>query len=171
MNNSERLTGRWDATAYFRELTERNKLCLRHNFRVCEVSGLQGFEDALNQAQTASNFICISDASDGMMELYNTPHIRQVKTIFIAMRHEMQSAEWPRRRAECLDIMREIFRQFMSAMNRECNYIDQGSIILDPNVQFSEIDRYFFTGCACAYFQLGITQWADLSYNLDEWIR
>jgi hypothetical protein len=34
---------------------------------------------------------------------------------------------------------------------------------------FSEIDRYFFSGCACAYFQIAVDVYTDLRYNADEW--
>ncbi|MBQ0062995.1 MAG: hypothetical protein KBS94_03070 [Prevotella sp.] len=33
-----------------------------------------------------------------------------------------------------------------------------------------EIDRYFFSGCACAYFQIATDVYTDLRYNQEEWL-
>ncbi|MDE5652621.1 MAG: hypothetical protein K2L83_04975 [Muribaculaceae bacterium] len=162
-------TGRWDATAYFRDLTAANKLTRELGFRFCEVSSLQGFEDAVRDITNASNFVCVSDTSDGVMSLHSTPHITQVKTVFLAMRHDIQSADRMANRAKCLDIEREIFRQFMSALAKERSMIEQGRIMIDPDIRFSEIDRYFISGCACAYFQISVTAWSDLIYRPEEW--
>ncbi|MBP5771676.1 MAG: hypothetical protein J6W75_09990 [Bacteroidaceae bacterium] len=35
----------WNATAFFQELTEQNKLAKEKGFRFCRVTGLQGFEE------------------------------------------------------------------------------------------------------------------------------
>lgn len=35
----------WDATSFFRQLTERNLLAQSKNFKFCRVSGLEGFEE------------------------------------------------------------------------------------------------------------------------------
>lgn len=161
--------GRWDAVHFFRTLTERNRLARRHGFRFFTVSGLQGFEDAVAALQQANAFICVSDESDGMMEMENTPHIRQVKTVFMGMRHSVQTEETGELRRRCYEVMRELFRQMMSVMAKERTYIAQGGIYLDPNVQFSEINRYFAPGCACAYFQLAVVGYSDLRYNPEEW--
>lgn len=161
--------GRWDALKYFSDLTARNKLCREHDFRCFAVSDLHGLEEAVNAIQQTPAFVCVSDISDGMMALHNTPHIRQVKTVFLAMRHSVQSADWAARRAECFDIMREVFRQFMSDLVKQRRLLEQGNLFLDDAITFSEINRYFLSGCACAYFQIGITAYSDLQLNPDEW--
>ena len=40
---------------------------------------------------------------------------------------------------------------------------------LDPRISFNEIDRYFFSGCACSYFQIAVDVFTDLRYNANEW--
>ena len=42
-------------------------------------------------------------------------------------------------------------------------------IYLDPRINFHEIDRYFFSGCTCAFFEIAIDKFTDLRYNPDEW--
>ena len=81
------LNGRWDAAAFFENLCATNRLAQSEGFTFCRVSGLDGFEEAVNQMQSASAFVCVSDIADGYTELNNTPRTRRVKTVFFAMRH------------------------------------------------------------------------------------
>lgn len=158
----------WDASSFFRELTERNALARRYNFRFCEVSGLEGFEEAVNSAQQTTAFVCVSDISDGWTDINNTPHTRRVKTVFFAMRHK---ADDMAARNQCMEVMREIFRQFMSRFIQERTRLEQNYIYPDTRVRFTEMPRYFFTGCAGAYFQISLNTYTDLQYNESEWIN
>ncbi len=160
------LNGRWDAAAFFERLTDTNRLARQEGFTFCRVSGLDGFEEAVNQMQSASAFVCVSDIADGYTELNNTPRTRRVKTVFFAMRH---AAENMTSRSECMEIMRELFRQFMSRLILEKVKLEQNCIYLDPRISFNEIDRYFFNGAAGAYFQIAVDVFTDLRYNADEW--
>ncbi len=160
------LNGRWDAAKFFEELTATNKLAQKEQFVFCRVSGLDGFEGAVNQAQTQRAFVCISDIADGYTELNNTPRTRRVKTVFLAMRH---AAEDMAARSECMETMRELFRQFMSRLLPEKVRLEQNCIYLDPRISFNEIDRYFFNGAAGAYFQIAVDVFTDLRFNPQEW--
>lgn len=160
------LNGRWDAAAFFEILCSTNILAKSEGFTFCRVSGLDGFEEAVNQMQSASAFVCVSDIADGYTELNNTPRTRRVKTVFFAMRH---AAEDMAARSECMEIMRELFRQFMSRLILEKVKLEQNCIYLDPRISFNEIDRYFFNGAAGAYFQIAVDVFTDLRYNADEW--
>ena len=165
MNNDYPL-GRWDATAFFEQLTATNRLAKREGFTFCRVSGLDGFEEALDNMQQSLAFICVSDIANGYTELNNTPRTRRVKTIFMAMRHKIDDM---RARNNCMDTMREVFRQFMSKLILEKTKLENHCIYLDPRISFNEIDRYFFSGCACAYFQIAVDVYTDLRLNPDEW--
>lgn len=160
------LNGRWDAAAFFKSLCATNRLAQSEDFTFCRVSGLDGFEEAVNQMQSASAFVCVSDIADGYTELNNTPRTRRVKTVFFAMRH---AAEDMAARSECMEIMRELFRQFMTRLILEKVKLEQNCIYLDPRISFNEIDRYFFSGAAGAYFQIAVDVFTDLRYNADEW--
>lgn len=160
------LNGRWDAASFFEELTATNRLARQEGFAFCRVSGLDGFEEAVNEAQTQTAFVCVSDIADGYTDLNNTPRTRRVKTVFLAMRHAAEDME---ERLLCLDTMRELFRQFMSKLLLEKVKLEQNCIYLDPRISFSEIDRYFFNGAAGAYFQIAVDVYTDLRFNPDEW--
>lgn len=156
----------WCATDFFRNLCATNKLAQSEKFTFCKVSGLEGFEEALQSMQSTTAFCCVSDISDGYTELNNTPRTRRVKTVFLAMRHAAEDMD---ARNECMETMRELFRQFMSVLTLERVKLEQNCIYLDPRISFNEIDRYFFSGCACAYFQIAVDVFTDLRYNADEW--
>ena len=160
------LNGRWDASKFFEHLCATNRLARQEGFTFCRVSGLDGFEEALAQMQTASAFVCVSDIADGYTELNNTPRTRRVKTVFLAMRHAAEDME---ARSECMETMRELFRQFASQLILEKTRLEENCIYIDPRITFNEIDRYFFSGCACAYFQIAVDCYTDLRYNADEW--
>lgn len=164
---NEILNGRWDASAFFLRLTATNTLALAEGFTFCHVSGLEGFEEAVAQMQTKNAFVCVSDINDGYTELNNTPRTRRVKTVFMAMRHKADDME---ARTECMEIMRELFRQFMSQLILERVRLEQNCIYLDPRITFTEIDRYFFNGAAGAYFQIAVDCYTDLRFNSEEWM-
>ena len=164
--NNDYPQGRWDATAFFEQLTATNRLAKSEGFTFSRVSGLDGFEEALDNLQQSLAFICVSDIANGYTELNNTPRTRRVKTIFMAMRHKIDDM---RARNNCMDTMREVFRQFMSKLILEKTKLENHCIYLDPRISFNEIDRYFFSGCACAYFQIAVDVYTDLRLNPDEW--
>ena len=161
-------TFNWDATSFFEGLTKRNKFAQSKKFTFCRVSGLDGFEEALAKMLTKSAFVCVSDISQGFTDINNTPHTRRVKTVFLAMRHSLDNMV---ARQSCMDTMRELFRQFMSVLILEQTRLQQHSIYVDPRISFQEIDRYFFSGCACAYFQIAVDIYTDLQFNEAEWTK
>lgn len=156
----------WDAVNFFETLTDENLLAQEEKFTFCRVSGLDGFEEALESMQSSVAFVCVSDIAGGYTELNNTPRTRRVKTVFLAMRHALNDMA---ARQECMDTMRELFRQFMSKLILEKTKLEQHCIYLDPRITFTEIDRYFASGCACAYFQIAVDVFTDLRFNKEEW--
>ena len=158
--------GIWDASEYFEHLPATNRLAKSENFTFCHVSGLDGVEEALAHMQRTTAFVCVSDIANGFTELNNTPHTRRVKTVFLAKRHKIDDMA---ARTRCMETLRELFRQYMSLLILEKTKLEQHCIYLDPRISFNEIDRYFFSGCACAYFQIAVDVYTDLRYNADEW--
>ena len=158
--------GDWDATAFFQRLTSANKFAQAHSFTFAKVSGIDGFEEALQQLQSATAIVAVSDISQGYIEMNNSPHTRRIKTVFLAMRHALGDMT---ARQECMDTMRELFRQFMSKFILEKTKQEQHNNYLDPRIAFQEIDQYFFSGCACAFFQIAVDTFTDLRYDPTEW--
>lgn len=166
MSDIPNINGQWNAREFFFDLAKKNRLAQKHNFKACSVSGLDGFEDALQEMQSATAFICVSDINNGYTELNNTPRTRRVKTIFFAMRHKIDDMK---ARERCMETMRELFRQMMSVLLKEKTRIENKCLFIDPRISFNEIESYFFSGCACAYFQIAVDVFTDLRYNPDEW--
>lgn len=158
----------WDAGSFFERLTATNKKAVDDGYVFCRVSGLDGFESALKSMQRSTAFVCVSDTSQGYTELNTSPHTRRVKTVFLAMRHAVDDME---ARNECLESMRELFRQYMSKLILEKTRLEEGFVYIDSHITFKEIDRYFFSGCACAYFQISVDTYTDLRYKADEWLQ
>lgn len=157
----------WDAAAFFERLTARNRFAKNNNYRFARVSSLEGFHDALGQMASSTALVAVSDTSQGGLDIENTPHTRRVKTVFLAKRHAVDDMK---ARERCMDNMRELFRQFMSVLILEKTKLEENNIFIDPRISFTEIERYFFTGCACAFFQIALDTYTDLSYNPDEWL-
>lgn len=159
-------SGNWNAADFIKTLVESNRLSKSLGFRFARVSGLQGFVDAVDKASEAPNIIAVDDSTEGYTELCNTSRNRSVKSVYISMRHAPGDME---ARARCLEIIREIYRQFLTAIIPERVRLQQNSIYLDSRIPFNEMDRYFSTGAACAWFQLTVDIFADLRYRRDEW--
>lgn len=147
------ISGEWDAEAYFKRLLERNRLAISNEIQFCRVSGLQGLEDMLHLAQSAKGFFAVSDISDGFITIGSSAKNRRVKTVFIAMNHAESDMD---ARSRCMNIMRELFRQMMTVLSRDRKSLMRANVFIDERVQFSEVEQYFFVGCACAYFQIAL---------------
>lgn len=157
-------TFNWDAASFFERLTHTNRLAAENDFKFLRVSSLEGFQDSLSDHYSLPALVAVSDVSAGCLSIGGAPSTRRVKTVFMAMRHATDD-----NREECLATMRELFRQFMSVLILERTRLEEQCVFLDKDITFHEIDKYFCTGCACAYFQISIDTQTDLVYNPDEW--
>ncbi len=159
----------WDSTAFFERLTASNRLAQENHAKFCRVSGLEGFNDCLGVMKTAKLIVAASDTSSGAFSMNdNTPRNDRVKLFFLAKRHKED--DMPAREM-ALDTLRELFRQFMTKLILEKVRLEEQHLYLDDAVSFTEIDQYFASGMACAYFQLKVTTYSDLRYNPDEWLE
>lgn len=156
----------WDASTFFRRLAKANKLARLLGMRFHLVSSLDGFHSALSDITSAKGFICVSDTSQGSLSLDNSPRTRRVKTVFLALRHAVDNDD---ARRQAFDRMREVFRQFMSVLNLEKTKLAENCVYVDPDISFTEISRYFFSGCACAFFQIAVDNYTSLEFDADEW--
>ena len=156
----------WDATAFFRQLTNTNVLARAHQFKFCSISGLSDFQELLGSMSSTTAFVCLDDIAEGYIELHNSPRTRRVKNVFFAMRHPIDNLA---KRAECMETMRELFRQFASKLILESTRLQERQLYLDPRIRFSEVPEYFAPGCACVRFQVAVDLFTDLRFNQSEW--
>lgn len=157
----------WDAGSFFQRLTTCNKLAQQHHFTFCHVSGLEGLHEFLPKMQTQQNFVCVSDIAPGYTEIENSPRTRRIKTVYLAMRYPVEN---PEMRQSKMDIMQELFRQFMSQLILEKTKLEENKIFLDNRIAFTEVHEYFLSGCACCYFEIAVDVYTDLRLNEEEWI-
>lgn len=159
----------FDSVSFFRSLTEKNRLARVYNFDFAVVSGLDGFDDALHSALESVALVAVDDISTGEISLANTPRKTSFHTVFLFMRHSTteNAAE---AREECFRVMRELFRQFCSVIIRQRTRLRLENVIIDENIMFHEIEKYFYTGGACAWFQLRVDKYMSLELNENEWL-
>lgn len=157
----------WDAAAFFERLTASNKFAKANGFVFERVSSLEGFHALLSRSLSTKAFVAISDTSSGALDLNNSPHTRRVKTVFLFMRHPADDMD---KRQRCLEMMNELFRQFMSVLIQEKTRLSENCIYVDDRISFTEIDKYFYTGGACAFFQIAVDTFTNIAYNPDEWL-
>ena len=158
----------WAAAAFFERLTKSNLLAAEKGFRFDRVSSLEGYHTLISTSTSMKACVAVSDTSEGGTEMNNTPHTRRIKTVFLFMRHKADDMS---ARQKCLDTMNELFRQFLSVLIQEKTRLSEDCIYIDPYIKFHEIDKYFYTGGACAFFQIAVDTFTDLSFNPDEWIQ
>lgn len=158
----------FDAISFFRHLTNTNRLARKHGFRFKVVSGIDDFGDALDTMQEQYPLVCVSDTSEGEIDIDNSPGTSCIKTVFLFMPHGILEG-WMEARQRCFSIMRELFRQFLSVLIRERTRLRLDALYIDRTVHFTELDRYFFSGGACAYFNIMVSQPTSLILNPDEW--
>ncbi len=157
----------WDAAEFFRNLTAHNRLAQEKGYSFAEVSDLLGLEEYIDQMQKVKAAVCLSEISPGYTALNNTPHTRRVKTVFLIKRHAIDDMK---ARRQCMEELRELYRQFMSAIFKQRTMLREGLVYFDDRVQFTEIDKYFAAGCACAYFQVAYDVFTNIVYRPEEWL-
>ena len=159
-------TTEWNAKAFFRSLTEKNKLAKEKGFVYVEVSGLEGMEEALARMQSTPNFVFVQDNAAGYTELEHTPHIRRMRTVFFAMRHKLGDMN---AHQECLATINDLHRQFCSKLLQERTRLQENMQYLDSRITLQEVSRYLVPGTAICMFEIAVDTFIDLSYNPEEW--
>ena len=56
----------FDGHAYFKELTEKNKLAKANSFFPCSCSGINSLQDVLDNFRKQSAFVCVDDTNDAV---------------------------------------------------------------------------------------------------------
>lgn len=158
--------GYWDAKRYFEFLTARNRLARKEGFRFAVVSGLEGFENFIDDLQSRVPYLCLADGPQGYTDLLNSAHTRNIKTVFLFMPHAENDM---RARDDCMATMRELFRQLLSRFLRDRMMLRRNKIYLDGRISFSEMESYMFASGAAAYFQIAADVYTDLSFRKEEW--
>lgn len=156
----------WNAIDYFKFLVESNKLAVSLDMKFFTGSGLNSFEQAVDNFLETLCFCMLTESSDGRLSTENSPNSRRVKTVFLAMRHGENDDD---ARRMCIDTLTEVFRQFMSHLIREKIKLLQLGIYLEPVVEFHEFNEFYFSGCAAIYFHIPFTTAVDLTFDKSQW--
>lgn len=159
----------FDSHAYFKELTEKNKLAKANSFFPCSCSGINSIQDVLDNFRKQSAFVCVDDTNDAATEQIGGGWFKKrTFTVFLLIRYRYDDMT---ERAAKLDICRQLFRQFHSRMIR-VKYIYEDldlSFLNVSKIYARELGEYFISGCTGLYFMVELTEPTDLCYKEDEW--
>lgn len=158
----------WNAAAFFKQLTETNKLAVENHFRFCEISSLKGLENVVKSMQNTTAWVCCCDNDAGSVVMNdNTPHTTLSKMVVMAMRYNSDDMA---ARANCINKMATIFRQFCSALlTKEMDILDEDTKF-NHDIELHVIPNIITPGVAAMYFVIGTNTMHDLCYDPDEWI-
>lgn len=153
---------------YIHALASQNKLCRTLNFMPSTCSGINYIEGMLQKFRSISNFISVSDITDGSTVSRSGGWFsRRVFTVFILMRYKAGDRN---DQEEKLDTCREIYRQFLSRMIVDSNALDNSMVYLNvADIRKRELGGYFLSGCTGLYFMLSLDEPTNLQYNEEEW--
>lgn len=160
------LNGQWNALQYFTALAQANRLASSTGFKVTEVSGPAGLVSILADVMQSPDIIAVDDTTEGFSSIEASPYQEKTKTVFFCSKHEALDLS---ARASCLDLHREIFRQFLSMIIRQRTRLLQSYITLNPRIALQEIDRHFAPGYACSTFTMHVRLPMDLRLRHEEW--
>ena len=156
----------WDVAGFFKDLTARNKLAAQYGFKYVKISGLTGLEDAIETMQQTPAFVCVSDSPFSSLEMGNTPHFSRTVMVVLAMRHKLDDAA---AREQCIGVMTELFRQFMSVVQQQDEQLKQNMMFLDNRVTLQVLNKYLTPGTTSMVFEITTVSYADFSYQEEDW--
>lgn len=158
----------FDPHAYFRRLTEQNKLAQLHQFKPCSCSGIDSLDDMLTEFRSTSAFVCVDDTNNAATENRGGGWFKhRVFTVFLLIRYRFDDMA---DRKTKLNICRQLFRQMHSRMIRDKAMRDNELTYLNVDrVMSREIGRYFMSGCTGLYFTVDDYEPINLVYDAGEW--
>ena len=156
----------WDATSFFEKLASKNKLAKEKHFGFFRVSRLEGFEEVLRNLQSTANFICVKWHRPRLHGAqHNTAHSKSEDGVLC---HASRSW-WYGSTSGVHGHHAWVIPSVYVCTHTRKTRVEEEHIYLDPRISFQEIDRYFLSGCACAFFQVATDVYTDLRYNQEEW--
>lgn len=158
----------FSAQAYFKGLTERNKLAQEYKFYPCSCSGINSLEDMIHKFQTKDSFVSVDDTNDSQMTRQGAGFFSaRTITVFILRRYKFNDMT---SRAESLDICRRLYRQFCSRLLVDSAQLENDFTYLNTNrIFYRELGEYFLSGLTGLYFMIDVNEPEDLRYDATEW--
>ena len=68
---------------------------------------------------------------------------------------------------DLMDIVLDLFRQFMSVLIQQQTRAEEEHINLGPRISYQKIARHFLSGCACAFPQIATDTNKNLRKNAE----
>ncbi|MBD5172299.1 MAG: hypothetical protein HDT02_03645 [Bacteroidales bacterium] len=156
----------WDAFSFFSDRISALIPARDIGMKTVRVSGLEGLEDAVANMLDAPALCCVSDSSDGDIDLECSPSDSNFKLIFLLIRTPEGDMAARHRH---LKTLRLIFHALLSVLIQERTRLENDCLFLDPKIQFHEAPAPLLSGYTCVWFQLRIVAPLDLRINSNLW--
>ena len=158
----------FDAQAYFKNLTERNKLAMQYGFYPCACSGINSLEDMLLNFQSKGAFVSVDDTNDSQISRQGAGFFaKRTITVFVLRRYKFGDMT---SRKEALDVCRRLYRQFVSRLLVDSARIENDFTYLNTDrIFYRELGEYYLNGLTGLYFMIDVNEPEDLRYDAAEW--
>lgn len=159
----------FDGEQYFKDMAQRNRLCIEKGFEVGSCTGPESIETVLAEFRSKGYFVLVDDTNDGNMTSNGSGRfMRRVYTVFILAQYKWDDLK---ERRDKLELCRRIYRQFISrALRDRRKFDDEGRVFLNvDNIFYREMGRYAMNGVTGLYFMIENDEPTDLIYEKDDW--
>lgn len=159
----------WDATLYFRTLTEQNILAKEHGFDFVPVPSIAAaFALAESRTKTVAH-VAFCETSDGSTRQGESGGYfrRKVYTVFIVYRADIKNEADKQAK---LGICRALRDQFYSRLITEAEELEAAtSYIFQQSIQERDTPTFTLDGSVATFFNLEFDIPLDLRYNPAQW--
>lgn len=161
----------FDAVAYFRTLTDKNRLARTNGFTPVVISSSDNLEGLFEMYRDRDRFVAVSDTSSGNLSSPDGTYgfsKRRAYTVFILSAYQYDNMDDRQRQ---LELCREIFRQFVARILRDKYLYNEKQMFFDTHaIPNQEIGRYFLSGMTGLHFTLYVQEPVDLVYDERQWL-
>ncbi len=158
----------FDAEEYFKNLSAKNKLCKKEDFKFCTCSGLENLEEAISSFRKEKSFFIFDDTTEGQ-EFKGRGggyYHQRLFTISLMRRYRIDDMK---DRTEQLAVCRSVFKQVVSRLLRDKENTAKLTYLKTDKILYREYGRYMFSGCTGLYFIVECSEPENLCYNAEEW--
>jgi len=160
----------FDAIAYFKTMTEHNKLAQKEGFIPVIISNTDNLEGLFEEYRDNDRFVAITDTNSGNLSSADGTYgfsKRRAYTVFILSAYEYDNMQ---SRQEELELCRELFHQFVSRIIRDKYTYEEKMMYFDTHsIPNQEIGRYYMSGMTGLHFTLYVQEPIDLIYDNEQW--
>lgn len=159
----------FNASEYFKQITQKLKATKDGNYKFCRVTGLGNLEDVVTNYSRYMAYTAIDDTNDGYthQSQNGTYFERRIYTVFVLKKYTLNNMDQQR---EYLEECRSIYRSMIKKLIKDKSKLANDMIYLQTNrIPFYELEGYAIAGCTGLYFTFNVDIPKNLCYDKSEW--